>query len=177
MPTHLARAPPLTLWLPGEPLLDHVARDGSPEAASFNAALALEATCTMLEVLTQLHAAGYSYNDLKPEQLLVSATSAAAGGPAVMMVDFGAVTQIGAMQRLGNTWTFCVSRARRWGAGGSHALLSSMCWPALLPQIIQRSRSLTAALPPSTPPCAAARGAPPHGVRPGQDRGHIRRGL
>ncbi|KIY99123.1 hypothetical protein MNEG_8837, partial [Monoraphidium neglectum] len=72
----------------------------------------------MLEVLTKLHACGYSYNDLKPEQLLHNPGAAAAGGPAVMMVDFGAVTQIGDMKRLGNTWRYSAPEAQKRMASG-----------------------------------------------------------
>jgi hypothetical protein len=67
----------------------------SLQDAAWNRRLARAAIKTMLEVLALIHARGYSYNDLKPCQLLARCDRAAGTVEGVWMVDMGARELVG----------------------------------------------------------------------------------
>jgi serine/threonine protein kinase len=62
----------------------------SPAGLAWNRALGRAAVKTLVEVLSRLHAGGFSYNDLKPQQLLAVGNRAVGEVHSVALVDFGA---------------------------------------------------------------------------------------
>jgi serine/threonine protein kinase len=73
----------------GAPIFDVIDRSCTQEGAAHNTAVAAHATATLLLALHHLHEAGYSYNDMKPQQLLWAASLKARDFP-VKLTDFGA---------------------------------------------------------------------------------------
>ncbi|GBF96091.1 hypothetical protein Rsub_08967 [Raphidocelis subcapitata] len=113
----------------GAPLLgavkayDDDAPDDEYEAAvDFNDALARAAAETMVRVLSKLHKMGWSYCDLKIEQLVVDFDQD--DQPIVSLVDFAAVTPFDSERFMTTTPCFAPPEAQRLMADGGSDLTS-----------------------------------------------------
>ncbi|GBF93056.1 hypothetical protein Rsub_05667 [Raphidocelis subcapitata] len=89
-------------------------------AAAHNCRLARAAAKTMVSVLRRLHALGWSYNDLKIEQLVVKYDANAE--PFVSLVDFAGATPLGSNRFINATMRDIPPEAHRFFAEGGEKI-------------------------------------------------------